>query len=90
MTNQERAAVEDAADDAARAGRVFAVHLKQFADDHLVDQATLSCALAIVLASLIVDRDHDTGSRKDAARLGVFVEQVRLTIREMRAGDEVL
>ncbi len=90
MTKQERAEVEDAAEDAARAGRIFAVSLEQFAADHLVDRAALSYALAIVLAGLIVDRDRDTGTRKDSARLSVFVEQVRTTIREMRAGDEVL
>jgi hypothetical protein len=90
VNQHERDEVEDAAEDAARSGRIFAVNLRQFADDHLVDNATLSYALAIVLASLIVDRDSDTGSRKDSQRLSVFVEHVRAAVKEMRTGDEVI
>lgn len=81
MTADDRAALQEAADDAMRAGRVFACYLEQVAAECGVHGPTLSAALAILLASLIVDLDghHDT------ARIHCFDLQVRATLAAMRA-----
>jgi hypothetical protein len=81
MTNQQRIALQVAADDTARAGRVFASYLAQIAADCGVPGPTLSAALAIVLAGLLVELD---GRATDGARIAVFVEQVEETIAQMR------
>jgi hypothetical protein len=76
--------LQEAADDAMRAGRIFAAYLEQVAAECGVDGPTLSAALAILLASLLVTLDGVRDDRDDA-RLTVFVDQVRAALLAMRA-----
>jgi hypothetical protein len=93
MNQRERAALRRAADDADRAGRLFAARLAQVVDAHRVSAPTLSTALAIVFAGLIVDLDDcptlyeslGFGEATDDARIDLFVDQIRAAARELRA-----